>query len=331
MVVLGVLWYNKRRVESFIISHSSLAYYLKPINYNLFLMPNNIYNNLSDDDLNVSYWYVTHRILLRKVGIGVLMIFSLAVLVFGIVNLVNFYSAGEQDIAGLTSSVTQEKLNIELLAEANKPKDLSVGETKVLAGNKGYVDFVTEMFNPNIQWTVQSFDYYYMIGEEKTETRTDFILPGQEKYLIFFNHASKTSAINAQLVIENIRWDKISNYQSLKEKMLVFDFNEAKVLSADNSGLSEDEKISTVSFDILNKTSYNFWEPRFIVLLTRGDKLIAVADVFADGLAPGERKSESINLIQSLPSSTKLQIVPDINILDPAVFKSFATGSGELK
>jgi len=32
-----------------------------------------------------------------------------------------------------------------------------------------------------------------------------------------------------------------------------------------------------------------------------------------------------------LPSSTKLQIVPDINILDPAVFKGFDVGSGELK
>ena len=294
-------------------------------------MPNNIYDNLSDDDLKVSYWYVTHRILLRKVGIGALMVFAVLVLVFGIVNLVNFYSAGEQDIAALTSEVGKEKLNVALLAEANKPKDLTVGETRVLKGQKGHVDFVTELFNPNIQWTVQSFDYYYLIGEEKTEVRQDFVLPGQQKYIIFFNHESNTTSINSQLVIENIEWDKISNYQSLEEKMLAFEFENAKVLPSTKSGVSGEENISTISFDILNKTSYNYWEPRFVILLMRGDKLISVADTYVDGLATGERKTESINLIQSLPSSTKLQLVPDINILDPAVFKSFEVGSGELK
>mgnify|MGYP007094904685 CR=1 FL=1 len=294
-------------------------------------MPNNIYNNLSDDDLKVSYWYVTHRILLRKIGIGALMIFSLGILVYGIVNLVNFYSAGEQDNANVTADVSKEKLNVELLAEASKPKDLTVGETKVLKGKKGHVDFVTELFNPNIQWTVQSFEYYYLIGEDKTEMRTEFILPGQEKYLIFYNHPSNTTSVNAQLVIENIEWDKIANFQSLQDKMLVFEFEDAKVLAATNSGLSAEEEISTVSFDILNKTSYSFWEPRFVVLMTRGDNIIAVTDLYVDGLATGEKKAESINMFQSLPSSTKLQIVPDINILDPAVFKGFDVGSGELK
>jgi hypothetical protein len=294
-------------------------------------MPNNIYNNLSDEDLKVSYWYVTHRILLRKVGIGALMVFSLGILVYGIVNLINFYSTGEQAIATLTADVSEEKFNVALLAEASKPKGLTVGETKVLKGKKGYVDFVTELFNPNIQWTVQSFEYYYLIGEDKTEMRTEFVLPGQEKYLIFYNHLSSTTSVNAQLVIENIEWDKIANFQSLQDKMLAFDFEDAKVLPATKSGISGEEDISTISFDILNKTSYNFWEPRFVVLMTRGDKMIAVTDIYVDGLATGERKEESVNMFQSLPSSTKLQIVPDINILDPAVFKGFDVGSGELK
>ena len=35
-------------------------------------MPNNIYNNLSDDQLKAGYWYVTHRVLLRKLGIFIL-------------------------------------------------------------------------------------------------------------------------------------------------------------------------------------------------------------------------------------------------------------------
>lgn len=294
-------------------------------------MPNNIYSELNDDDLKKSYWYVTHRILFRKIGIGALMVFSLGLVLYGLVGLINFYSSGERDITNLTTSVTRDRMNMDLLAEANKPKDLSLGETKVLKGNQGYVDFVTEIFNPNAQWTIQSLEYYFLIGEDKTESRKDFVLPGQTKYLILFNHASNTTAVNAQLVIENIEWEKVPDFQSLQDRMLSFDFENAKVLSSSSSGISDEEKISVVSFDILNKTSYNYWEPKFVILLIRGDQLIAVADTFVDGLATGEKKTESINIIQSLPSSTKIQVLPDINILDPTVFKSFEVGSGELK
>ena len=110
-------------------------------------MPNNIYSELNDDDLKKSYWYVTHRILFRKIVIGALMVFSLGLVLYGLVGLINFYSSGERDITNLTTSVTRDRMNMDLLAEANKPKDLSLGETKVLKGNQGYVDFVTEIFN----------------------------------------------------------------------------------------------------------------------------------------------------------------------------------------
>lgn len=294
-------------------------------------MPNNIYNNLSDDELKASYWYVTHRILLRKIGIGTLMVISLGLLLYGVISLINFYSGGEKQIDQLTSQVSQERLNVELLAEANKPKNLSVGETQVLRGKTGFVDLVVEIANPNQQWTVQSLDFYFLIGEEKTEIKQAFILPGELKYLVFFNYPSNSTAINAQLVIENIKWEKISDFQPMKDQMLNFSYENASVLSSSASGLSAESTISTVSFDVLNKTSFSFRNPHFIILLSRGNQLIAVADTYVDGLATGERRTEKINLFQNLPSSTQLQVVPDINILDPDTFKGFDLGSGELK
>ena len=83
--------------------------------------------------------------------------------------------------------------------------------------------------------------------------------------------------------------------------------------------------------DILNKTPYSFWEPKFIVLLTQRSGLVGVAQVALADLKTGEKRTESFNLFQELSDATQIEVVPDINILDPAVFKSFDTSLGELK
>ena len=58
---------------------------------------------------------------------------------------------------------------------------------------------------------------------------------------------------------------------------------------------------------------------------------MAVAPVVVDGLFSGEKKNQSVNIFQEVPRSAQMMIVPDINILNPEVFKGFSTGPGEAK
>lgn len=289
-------------------------------------MPNNIYNNLSQDELKVSYWYVTHRILLRKIGIMLLAVVSGVLLLYGIYGLINFYLLGGKENVSIEKALSTGALNYNLLAEANKPKELAVLDTTILKGAGRAYDIISEVSNPNLQWAVESFDYYYLIGEEKTNVKTDFILPNSSKYVLHLNYENDAGAAEANLVIENIKWKKISDYELLAEKILQFDFENKIILFSKSGGLSEKESVTNIRFDVLNKSAYNFWEPRFIVLLLRGDALATVTQVVVDGLASGEKKTESINLFQTIPSGARLEIIPDVNILDPNVFKGFEQG-----
>lgn len=289
-------------------------------------MPNNIYNNLSQDELKVSYWYVTHRVLLRKIGIMVLAVVSGVLLLYGIYGLIDFYLLGGRENAAIEKSLSAGGLNYTLLAEANRPTDLAVLDTTILKGAGSSYDIISEISNPNVQWDVESFDYYYMIGEAKTNVKTDFILPNSSKYVLYPNYESDAGAAEANLVIENIKWKKVSDFDLLAEKILQFNFENKVILSSKSSSLSKKESVTNIRFDVLNKSSYNFWEPRFIVLLLRGDALVAVTQVVVDGLASGEKKTESVNLFQTIPSGATMEIFPDIDILNPDVFKGFEQG-----
>lgn len=294
-------------------------------------MENNIYNNLGEKELKYSYWFVTHRVFLRKLGIVLLGAVVLSLLVYGIILITNYYIRSSQDTQNLAASLAQEKLNLELLAESNKPKALDIGETMVLRGGTGTVDFLVEVSNPNLQWAVSSLDYYFLIGEEKTPVKTAFVLPGQSKYLLNFNYLSASTNVVARVVLENIKWEKVVDFEALQTKTLDFEIKNTKIEPIIKPTNTDPESVTKISFDIFNKSAYSFWEPRFVVLLERGGQIVGVAETQINSLGSSERKTETLNLFQSIPAATQIRIMPDINILDPNVFKGFDAGPGEKK
>ncbi|EKE01823.1 MAG: hypothetical protein ACD_21C00042G0002 [uncultured bacterium] len=294
-------------------------------------MSNNIYNNLSEKELKYSYWYVTHRVFLRKLGILILAVAVGALLIYGVVLISGYYINDTGDTKALADRLSQDKFNLALLAESNKPKELVVGETQVLRGNKGNVDFVTKVLNPNVQWAVESIDYYYINGEEKTDIETSYVLPEQTKYLLHFNYPSISIGFSPRLVVEKVNWKKVVDFAAMQEKFVDFDVQNVTLTTLIKPTAIEPDSITNISFDVFNKSAYSFWEPRFIVLFERGGQLIAVAETQLSSLASNEKKTESLNLFQTLPAATTTTIIPDINILDPNVFKGFDVGSGELK
>jgi len=150
-------------------------------------MSNIIYDNLSNKELETGYWYVTHRVLLKKIGIFILAIVSGGLLLYGTIGLINHYLVGRSANLALEADLMKNKLDQSLLAEINKPKDLQVLETTVIESDSSSFDFVTTVVNPNAQWAVESLDYYFSFGQDKSNVRSEYILPEQEKYLLFLN------------------------------------------------------------------------------------------------------------------------------------------------
>jgi len=293
-------------------------------------MSNIIYDNLSNKELETGYWYVTHRVLLKKIGIFVLAIVAGGLMLYGAIGLINYYIVDRSANLALEADLMKNKLDQNLLAEINKPKDLQVLETAVIESNDGSYDFVATVVNPNMQWAVESLDYHYSFGEDKSNVRSEYILPGQEKFLLFLNYKSNKAISSADIVIENIKWKKVADYGSLAAKVLQFEFANQQVLSSKKSGLSNEQAVANINFDILNKSPYSFVEPRFILFLQKGKKVVGVTQFGVSSLISGESRSQSINFFQDVSSGTTVSIVPDINILDGSVFKGF-DNTGKLK
>lgn len=281
------------------------------------------HDDLTGKKFKFGYWFVTHRVILRQLGILTLALVSGALFLFGAWSIFDYYILSRAENLSLENEISSAKLNFNLLTEISQPKNLQIISVSALQGGVGKVDLVAEVANPNAQWAVESFDYYFISGSQKTLPKTGFILPGHTKFVLHLGFDSATSFSNPQLVMDNIKWKKTANFKALEDKIMNFEFADKKIFSSKKSSVNAQSAIAAIQFDVINHSVYSFWEPTFVVLFFSGNSLVGATQVVFDSMMTGEKLNADVNVFQDIPANASLQIYPDIDILDPAVFKGF--------
>ncbi len=287
-----------------------------------------IYKNLSEKEMKLGYWFVTNKILLRRMVIVVLLIFTISTMFYGLFGLIKHYLWSSGDIEKSINRIGQPKLNYELLVELNTPQSLTIKDPAVIKSN-GTLNLAVEVFNPNASWFLESFDYYFKSGAQETEKRTDFVLPGQNKMLYKLNYSDQPTFNNPQLVVENPRWRKVANYRSLEEKFI--DFRISDVVLRREQSSDGSVSFTNLQFEISNLTAFSYFEPKFTAMIYKGNRLVGIAPIFLQELNSGQKVRKNINFFMSYDPNAKVLIEPDINILAPDSFKAVGFDSGELK
>jgi hypothetical protein len=172
-------------------------------------------------------------------------------------------------------------------------------------------------------WAV--LDYYFLVDGQPLGTSTSYILPSSEKYLTSIIDDQTLSPSSVQLIVTNLRWSKIDyhqieNWNQYKADRLSFVVLDKKFIGASQSQLSDRLPVNTLSFNINNRTAYSFREAPLQIILYSGSEVIYVKDYTINNFYSKERKDITISLIGSLPNVTRIDIVPEINILDPETY-----------
>jgi len=291
-------------------------------------MENNIYSSdFSDKQFKAAYWYARHRLGLRRAMILALAGVALFFLIYGLYGVFDFYVISRSDLALWQKSISDSKLNNELVSQVRSPLQLELQGASVLANNEKD-DFVAWVFNPNREWLAQEITYHFKSNSVETPKIKDFVLPGQQKILYAFAN-EKNSGANLALVIDDIQWKKVANYEALRDKILQFEFLNKKLELG--SGQSGEQSYTSLSFELANRSAYSFYDPKFILLVYQGQRLIYSDQIILDSLVAGEVKAKNLLVPMRLPFNSTFTVYPDIDIYDPSVFKGFDVGSGELK
>ncbi|MFA5048867.1 MAG: hypothetical protein WC516_07630 [Patescibacteria group bacterium] len=269
-------------------------------------MPNVPSHNLTDQELKVSYWYITHKLTMKRwLIIGLTAVVAGLWLYFGWQ--IIFYVINYQTETAQTQKLIASPSSFLTSVETVKPQDMQLSDIEVLGGENGRYDFMVQAVNPNADWLV-TFDYSFVDSSSTDATpRPGFILPGEQKYLLDLGHNSASG----KLQITNQQWKRISNFAQIREARMRLEINDKKMELPAKTG-----DPTRLIFTLVNNSPFSYWNLPIQIFLMSGGTTRSINYLNLSQVKSGESRTMSVNWSQQLPYIDNVEIVPDLNIFD---------------
>jgi len=262
-------------------------------------------SDLTNSELKLSYWYVTHKISLRRAWKIFLIVVSCVAWLYVIWQMVIFgitYKSLQQNIQTMLFSPDMSLSAIEKSA----PQPLSISAMTVIGSGDKY-DYLVQTSNQNANWLAQ-FQYRFTTpSSTERDFHPGFVLPGDNKYLMDLSKASSQSSLE----IKDLTWLKVNKFELTKNKMSQFLIDNISITKATKS--SDPTK---VSFTIKNDSAYSYWEVDLQVLLMSGGSVVGINHIILNSFKYGENREVEIFWNNPISGVDSASVIPNLNILD---------------
>jgi hypothetical protein len=273
-------------------------------------------------ELSFASFWVRNRPALIRAGYGVLIAVNVAFWGYVIWGILDAYAISYPRESRITQEIAQDQLALEAL-QKDQPQNVRAGNVMVFQTTEKRYDMAVDMENSNAQWWAE-FNYRFNFSGEQTPLRSGFILPGSKTTLTELGFKPKgTGGATAQLAVENVRWHRVdpsqvgTTYKDFELKRMNVAFEDVEFQSGLVIGT---QKIGRTSFDLVNRGSYGYWSMDVAVKLYRGGSVIAVNRITLTRIVPGETRHVELDWFENLPSVTRTEIIPIVNLLDEGVY-----------
>ncbi len=271
-----------------------------------------------------SLWWVNHREQLKKIGIGMLLAFDIALGGFVLWTFVDSflvsYGAEQRAVAGM-AAFGQGDMRAYSLARAALP--FEIGDEEVLSTGNGRHDIFAFARNSNADWYAQ-FTYRFRYGESATPPLPGFLLPGEEKPLAVLGVASETlPGSDVVIQIENLVWRRVNRHTTGDYANWIanrFDFEIKDIRFSTDVSINK-QTIGRTSFTVTNRSAFSYYDPEFLVMLRRGSSVVGMNRILLPSLDAGESRAVEVNWFGALPAVGETQIIPSLNVFDLAAYK----------
>lgn len=275
--------------------------------------------HLSNKQLMFGQWYVRHKLLFRRILIGFLVLWCVITIGYSLI------AWGSYVFSGLW----QDKKNAKTLVESfddpasrrqnYSAQELQLGSTYTFSLPNGKTDYITQAKNSNDRF-VAFVSYTYEVSGKKTATQQTIILPGREQYLALYGYSSEEgTGSSGTLIIEKVNWQRIStkdvpDIENYVQSRLRFSAQNVKIENLTQGQASQ------VQFDILNDTSYSYWEVPLSVELLSAGQTIGIVPVTVSQWKSGEKRTISFSPVIDPSGVDDVRITPLLDIFDRSVY-----------
>ncbi|MBI2644726.1 hypothetical protein HYW94_00930 [Candidatus Uhrbacteria bacterium] len=281
-------------------------------------MSENISQNLTDEELEKSYWFLTHKDrILRMIAmtLGIICFFIWAIAIFLAVRIIFI---PWQDYQGMLSDLKKQysSLLIRPLVQ-----DIQKDSVSFIQSEEGTYDLYVRVKNPNSLWLAY-VDAVFSADESPLPPQKAFLLPEEEKYLMFPGLKRTSQPTTLGLEFQNISWNRVSKKEKeempQKLRFTVKDIKIAPIQQIEGGAIS----YTKLTFKILNETVYRFWDISVPLLVKTGDQIIAINTIPLTNFGFGETRAMESRWYADLSNATAVDILPTVDIFNPGLYQA---------
>ena len=204
--------------------------------------------------------------------------------------------------------------------EKNAEEAIKINETGFVAsGLVNKYDIYGKIINPNDFFGSGEFSYHFIVrgsgGSVLAERNgVNFILPGEEKYLIETNVETTERPIAVELVVSGVAWKKITtdDYRNPSLKIVNKNYDEIR------SGVGFSEATGLVK----NESQFDFETIKvYIILKAAGGEILALHSTQMNSVRSGENRDFKVSWPSRFPGDVQgVDVQADVNVFKSESF-----------
>lgn len=277
---------------------------------------------MTEKELKWGYWWVTHKIQVRKAFIVFMIILDAFLVGYaGWGYLDWFFGSGVRERA-IMATLTVPWIPSEVI-RATRPQALAIEPAAIINAGDSKYDLVARVTNPSFRFWVE-FDYHFAAGDAVVgKARHGFLLPESSKFLHALGAESESYPSGASVVLENVVWHRIDrhvvqpDFRTWGGERLNFTMTDIGFKPPDPT---ESVPVSRASFTVANDSAYGYKEVGFLVVLRGSSGLAGVNFVTVSDLRAGEVRTVNASWFEDLPGVDSVEVEAEVNIFDPGVY-----------
>lgn len=262
-------------------------------------------SGLSDWQLKLSYFYVSNKLLFRRLWLAFLILLNCGLWIYVVASLLIWslnYNQTESQMRQLAFSAADFLPTV----EAVKPQNLSFSDITAFASSEGRFDLTAEAKNPNADWLAE-FNYAFVADGVTPKYFSAFVLPGQSKVLLDLGREGS----NVRLEAKNLKWRRISDYQKLRSERDLLSVASYEFIPPSKTGNPSQLKLT-----LNNDSAFGFWEADVVAFLYSGGTPVGVNYLSLLQFKAGSQRDLTLNWLQNFPAIDAVEIIPEVNYLD---------------
>jgi hypothetical protein len=262
-------------------------------------------------------WLANNKLRIVKMVTVILMLISFSLIGYSGYHYANYFLYGRHADKALATELTKNLFDIQAYRAAIAPQVFSAGP--VYSFNVlGKKDFLLTLENPNSNY-YSVFDYCIKDAQgNQVVCDTNFILPSSKKNLLIVSQEFEGSLSNLSFEATNVFWQRldsrqIPDWESYAQERLNIEIKDVVYKAPDYNSRTP---LHSLSFNIENKTPYNFSRVPLDIILSNANNPVALNIYNLENFFSAEKRNIKISWSAGGERANRAEVFLNLNILD---------------